>query len=258
MSPNPAALTMDDLTVTIAGRPVIADVTVRVEPGRICALVGPNGSGKTTLLRAIYRSLRPSRGRVLIDDAEVWRMRPKVAAGIVGTVLQHSTSAFGFSAAATVAMAARGRSGLFAPPPEEDSQILDALAEVGLADRAGDPMDEFSGGQRQRIFLARALIGQPRVLVMDEPTNHLDLVHRHDLLTRVRSSGLTALVSVHDLNFALRCDEVMVLCDGRLVVHGPVGETLTSKLIADVFSVQGQVLEAPVRHFVDLGRGGVP
>jgi len=244
---------------------IIPDLTAEVAPGRVCALIGPNGSGKTSLLRAVYRSLRPVAGTVRIDDDDVWSLSPRETARMVGTVLQHSTSAFGFTAAETVAMALPGGAGPAVRPgvngrgslPDRGStasRALSALAEVGLAERGHEPMEAFSGGERQRIFLARALVGRPRLLVMDEPTNHLDLVHRHDLLAAIRASGLTALVSVHDLDFAFRCDDVMVLDKGRLVAHGPVTQTLDGARIRDVFSVRGAIVDHPVRHFVDLGR----
>jgi iron complex transport system ATP-binding protein len=103
-----------------------------------------------------------------------------------------------------------------------------------------------SGGERQRVLIARALVQQPKVLVLDEPTSHLDIRHQVELAGLLKGSGLTVLVALHDLNLAAaKCDRLAVLCDGELVATGTPAEVLTPSLICEVFGVEATVITHP-------------
>ena len=116
-----------------------------------------------------------------------------------------------------------------------------------FADRT---LDTLSGGERQRVFVARALVQQPRILLLDEPTSNLDVLHQLKVLDLVRDlvdDGLTAVASIHDLNMAARyCDRLVLLQDGRVLAEGPPVEVLTPETIESAFGVKSAVYRDPV------------
>lgn len=114
-------------------------------------------------------------------------------------------------------------------------------------------MDELSGGQRQRVWIAMALAQQPRILLLDEPTSALDVAHQVEVLDVLRAEvdrGTTVVVVLHDLTLAARyADELVVLCDGRIVAQGAASEVLTEATVRDAFGIDARILTDP-----DTGR----
>lgn len=232
-------LVVDRVCVDLAGRSVLADVSLEVSCGQIVGLVGPNGSGKSTLLRTIYRSLRPRNGAVLVDDVDVWSLSPRHSAQRVAAVLQHNLAPEALTVEEVVALGRTPHHGLLGREGVADRQaVTAALDHCGVDRFAGRPYGSLSGGERQRVLVARALAQQPRVLVLDEPTNHLDIRARFELLDLIRGTGLTTLAVLHDLDLAARtCDQLVVLDAGRVVVAGPVLDVLTPDILRKVFGV---------------------
>ncbi|WP_340559155.1 ABC transporter ATP-binding protein [Streptomyces sp. GSL17-111] len=237
-------LTVEDLCVALGGRPVLHDVTLDAADREVVGLVGPNGSGKSTVLRAVYRSLRPERGAVRVCGDDVWRLSARQAACRTAAVLQDGTgNPVGLSVSEVVAMGRTPHHGLFGRDDAGDHRaVREALAACTAGHLAEREFASLSGGERQRVLLARALVQRPRLLVLDELTNHLDIRARFELLELVRSTGVTTLAVLHDLDLAVRlCDRVVVLHEGTVVASGPVLETLTTALLADVFGVAATV-----------------
>lgn len=233
-------LTVDQLHIALARRPVLRDVALEVRPGSITGLIGPNGSGKSTLLRAVYRSLRPERGVVSVGGDDVWGLSPRAAARRTAAVLQEPGGGQGgLCVTEIVALGRTPHHGLLGRDGAEDhravEEALDACGARSLADRN---FASLSGGERQRVLLARALAQHPQLLVLDEITNHLDIRARFELLSLVRSSGITTLAVLHDLDLAARlCDHLVVLQEGAVVTSGPVLDVLTPGLLREVFGV---------------------
>ncbi|TDB94618.1 ABC transporter ATP-binding protein [Micromonospora fluostatini] len=240
-------LVLDDLTVTVDGRDLVAALGLRVGHDEVVGLVGPNGSGKSTTLRCVYRALAPTVGRVLLDGEDLHGMPRRRAARRVAALTQEQRAELDFTVFEVVAM---GR----APHRRDHQQVTGAERE--LCQQALDRLDvahlahrsvlTLSGGERQRVLIARALVQQPRVLVLDEPTNHLDIRHQLALLGLLRRAGLTTLVALHDLNLAAAvCDRIAVLDQGRLVAVGPPTQVLTPDLVRAVFGVTAVVVTHP-------------
>jgi iron complex transport system ATP-binding protein len=234
-----ARLDITGLAVDLAGVPVLRDVDLTVEPGCVLGLVGPNGSGKSTLLRAIYKSVRPVAGTVLIDGDDVRGLSTRAAAQRTGAVLQDSAGSGGLTVKETVALGRNPHHGLLTRESTSDRVAIDdALARTGMAPFADRPVTSLSGGERQRVLLARALAQQPRLLVLDEVTNHLDIRARFEMLELVRGLGVTTVAVLHELDLAARCcDRLVVLDAGRVVAAGPVLGALTPQVLHDVFGV---------------------
>lgn len=223
MTPPPVLLA-EDISVNLGGLPVLRGCHLEVDAGEFVALLGPNGSGKSTLVKAILRLLPLARGRVSLFDAPLaafgqWRR--------VGYVPQRSDLTVQSASVAEIVATGRlaRRKPLVLPPRGDRSLIRDALRRVGLEDSARAAMKTLSGGQQQRVLIARALVGEPELLVMDEPLAGVDVGNQGvmaEILDGFVRAGGTVLIVLHDLG-ALKplIDRAVVLQDGRLIYDGP-------------------------------------
>ncbi|MFI9508008.1 ABC transporter ATP-binding protein [Nocardia sp. NPDC052566] len=234
-----AELSIHGVHLSFGNTRVLDDVGLHAPPGAVVGVVGPNGSGKTTLLRTIYRSLRPDCGAVLIDGADISGLTARTAARTTAAVLQNGTGAPELTVAELVGLGRNPHHALFSRDTAADrAAIADAMARTGVTGYAQRHVGSLSGGERQRVLLARALAQQPRLLVLDELTNHLDVRARFELLDLVRSTGITTLAVLHELDLAVRyCDHLVVMDRGRVTAAGEVLEVMTPALLRGNFGV---------------------
>ena len=232
-------LQVDHVNWSVAGKPILTDVSLAVEPGSIVGLIGPNGSGKSTLLRCIYRALKPDSGSITLDGNDLIRMDSRETARRVAVVLQEYPSDFQFTVGEIVSMGRNPHKGMFdRDTPDDRGIIRDSLARVGLAGFSHRNFNTLSGGEKQRVIIARTLAQQASFLVLDEPTNHLDIRYQLETMELVRELGLTTLAALHDLNIAADyCDLVHVIEQGRIVASGSPSEVLQPDIIEEVFRV---------------------
>ncbi|MET9296480.1 ABC transporter ATP-binding protein [Streptomyces sp. NPDC003077] len=244
----PGALAAEDVSVVVDGRALVDQVTLRVAPGEVVGLAGPNGAGKSTLLRTVYRALRPTSGRVLLDGQDVRRLPGKTLARRLAAVLQEAPGDFELTVHDVVAMGRTPHKRAFEGDGAADRVIImEALERLDVAGLAHAPFPRLSGGEKQRVLIARALAQRAGTMVLDEPTNHLDLRHQLDVLRLVRGLGVTAVIALHDLNLAAAfCDRICVMAEGRVVALGTPREVLTPALLAEVYRVDAEVTEHPV------------
>jgi putative ABC transport system ATP-binding protein len=219
-----AAVELEAVSKTYAGgeRRVQAldDVSVMFEPGTFTAIMGPSGSGKSTLIQVAAGLDRPDRGTVRLGATELTGMRESGLARLrrrrVGFVFQSFNLLPSLTAAQNVILPLRlaGRR-----PSRHDAR--DALARVGLADRARHRPAQLSGGQQQRVAIARALVTEPDVIFADEPTGALDTRTAREVLGILRQAtdgdGRTLVMVTHDPVAAAVADRVLFLADGRMV-----------------------------------------
>jgi len=218
------------------GRRLLSDVSLTVAAGATTALLGRSGSGKTTLLRTVNSLVRPTEGRVLIGGVDVAATDPIALRRGIGYVIQESGLFPQMTIERNVGMALElaGKS-----KPEIAARAAEMLELVGLtSDRAGEMLQRYpwqlSGGQRQRVGLARALAGEPQVLLMDEPFGALDPLTRAEMQTMLRELlrrvGKTTLIVTHDLEEALYlADRVVLLEAGKVVADLAASEVRTSQ-----------------------------
>jgi zinc transport system ATP-binding protein len=222
LRPSVPALSVRHATVGYDDRPVVRDADLEVVAGEAVALLGANGSGKTTLVRGILGLADVLAGHVDVLGHHV-EHGASAAASLVGYVPQrHSVSgAVPSTAAEVVASGLLASRGFWRPPRRDDHRrVRAALDEVGLADRASERVAQLSGGQQRRVLIARAIVSDPRLLVLDEPTAGVDRASTEQLVAtmeRIKGTGRALLVVTHDLA-ELRGvpDRAVTLVDGRV------------------------------------------
>ncbi|MEV4657930.1 metal ABC transporter ATP-binding protein [Micromonospora sp. NPDC049301] len=195
-------ITVEHGAVGYDGRPVLRDVSLTVTAGEVVAVLGANGSGKSTLIRAVLGLVPLSAGSITLFDRPLRQFRQWQR---IGYVPQRLGAGGGVPATVheVVASGRLARRGLLRPPGRADRAAVDAaLSAVGLADRAADPVATLSGGQQQRTLIARALAGQPELLILDEPTAGVDAASQEAFAGALRhfvADGGTVLLVAHEL-----------------------------------------------------------
>lgn len=251
------------VTLAYGDRTVVENLDLDVAPGRITAIVGANGCGKSTLLRALARLLTPRGGRVLLDGEPITARPSKQVARIVGLLPQSPLAPEGITVADLVGRGRHPHQRLLARWSAHDyAAVAAALEATGTAELAERSVDELSGGQRQRAWIAMALAQETEVLLLDEPTTFLDVAHQIEVLDLLaelgRDRGTTIVMVLHDLNLAARyADEIVAMCEGRIVASGPPAEILTPELVEEVFGIRSHVIPDPASGgplIVPIGR----
>ena len=249
----PLAILLEHVSASYDGRPALEDVSFRVPRGRFAALIGPNGAGKSTVLRLLLGLVRPTTGRV-----EVFGHPPGRGERPIGYVPQKVVIPRGFPIT-VFDVALMGRTGVLGPgrrPGARDRELaLGALGQVGLADKPTRRFQDLSGGQQQRVLIARALCGEPRLLLLDEPTAGLDSGARAQFYALVcelqHAQGLTLLCATHDVDLVGEHADALILLDRTVRAQGAPSEVLTSGAL-------GSSYPFPTTHVHARGEGGLP
>jgi ABC-type Mn2+/Zn2+ transport system ATPase subunit len=234
-----ALISFDHATLGYGRRAVLSDITFDIPAGDFLGLVGPNGAGKTTVLRAILGTLIPQRGTVT------------TAAGLrFGYVPQRDSVDYNFplKVVDVVLMGRYDRIGLMRRPTRRDRELAcTALEQVGIVDLADRQLGALSGGQKQRALIARALVGDPNVLILDEPTNGMDLVSTTQILGLVRElherENLTVLMVSHALNEVANYVERIALVVERGFRIGTVAQIMTEDTLTQMYGIPVDVDE---------------
>jgi zinc/manganese transport system ATP-binding protein len=218
-----SAISLDAVTLAIAGRTILSDIDLDIAEGEFIGVLGPNGSGKTTLLKALLGLLLPAAGII-----RVFGESPRGAATAIGYL--------------PLVSAASRRC------------IDEALVAVDGSALAERPLTAMSGGERQRLLIAQALIGNPRLLLLDEPLIGLDPYQQEtivDLVRRLcRERGITVLFTAHELNQVLRAvDRILYLGHGHAAL-GTVAEVVRPDVLSRLYGAPIEVVRAGGHIFV--------
>jgi iron complex transport system ATP-binding protein len=250
-----------DLTGRRGGRAILDGVSARFEAGALVAVIGANGAGKSTLLATLAGLLRPDAGSVSLDGQPLGRIGARTLARRRAFLPQNPRAEWPISVERLVALGLTPSLPAFGELPSPFQPRLDrAIADCDLEAHRDQPVTTLSGGELGRAMLARALVGDPQILIADEPMAGLDPRHALDGMARLRDlarAGRLVIASVHDLTLAARfADRVLALHRGRLVADGPAGETLTPELLRLAFGVEARLVGEGAAAYVDFAIPG--
>ncbi len=242
-----AILTVTDLQASYSPRNPLALKGVSFEVGEkdFCAIIGPSGAGKSTLIRCVNRLVEPAAGSILLFGEEVTTLpagRLRKLRRNVGMIFQEFNLVDRMSVMDNVLSGRLGYTGtirsLFRWFPRSDiRRALEILYRVGLSDQIDKRADELSGGQRQRVGIARALMQDPKLLLLDEPTSALDPKISREVMALIKDIagefGVPVLCNIHDVQLAKEfCNKVIGLQDGLVMFDGPTESMADSDLQA--------------------------
>lgn len=231
---------IENVAFAYDGQLVLDDVNLQIKPQDFVCVVGPNGGGKTTLLKLMLGLLEPQRGAV-----RVLGERPEKVCRQVGYVPQHShvDPQFPASVLDVVLMGRLGRTRRFGPFRKKDrTWAKDALRLMGLEKLPTRGFSTLSGGQRQRVLIARALAGEPELLLLDEPTSNLDVAAEtelHEYLDNL-SRDITVVIVSHDIGFVTRYVRTVVCVNRTVQTHHT--HEITGEFIRQVYGSEMQMV----------------
>ena len=227
----------EKVTCRYGREPVLINVDLEVAEGDFLGIVGPSGSGKTTLLKTLAGTMQPIAGRIV---------RERRAA--IGYVPQVETVNWFFPITVREAVLMARRTGRTAPwasrqEVADADTVLERLGLEGLGDRH---IRELSGGQQQRVFIARALLRDPRLLLLDEPTSGVDVRTRHEilhLLDELHGDGLAIVLTTHDLNGIAAHLPHLVCLNTEVIGAGSPRQVLTPDVLERTYGAPMEILE---------------
>jgi D-methionine transport system ATP-binding protein len=241
----------------------LTDVSLEVAPGEIFGVIGQSGAGKSTLVRLVNLLERPDSGSIVVDGQELTTLDPaelRLARRKMGMVFQHFNLLGGRTVQGNVEL---GLEITGVSPASRRRRSLEILDLVGLADKANAFPGELSGGQKQRVGIARALAGNPKVLLSDEATSALDPETTRSILELItsinRDLGLTVLLITHEMDVVKSiCHSAALIDAGRVIEQGPIVSLIStpgSRLARDLFPL-GEVPSHPGNTVIDITFSG--
>lgn len=243
-------VSVEHLKFQYGNQKVLDDVTASIEEGRLTCIVGPNGAGKSTMIKCMARLLKPTEGVIFMDGCALAEMEANALARCQAYVPQSGGTTFPLT---VEELAALGRKPYvrWSLGRQDQEKIDETLEYLDLDKMRGKYLDELSGGERQRAMLARALVQEPKILLLDEPTSALDVRNQLEVMNLLREIArdrdCAVVLVMHDLMLVSRyADQAILLKDGCIFAHGSSREVLTAENIRAVYHIEAQILDTPV------------
>lgn len=245
---------IENLSFAYGHTEILKDISFSAEAGECVGILGNNGAGKSTLITCINRIRKMRSGKITINGKDLSAMSRKTIAQTVAYVAQKNemTNATVFDCVLL------GRTPYIKwTIGQEDIDLCErTIEQLGIRHLKLRNVDQLSGGEMQKVMLARALVQEPKVLLLDEPTSNLDPRNQYEMLALVRriakEQGITVLIVIHDLNLALRyCDRFYFLKDRIGFSYGGI-ETVTAETIQTVYGISAEIAQVNGRQIVVL------
>ncbi|CCV64154.1 iron chelate ABC transporter ATP-binding protein [Alteracholeplasma palmae J233] len=218
---------------------ILNNIDLKIQDGKITALIGANGAGKSTLLGVISRLLQPSNGEIFIDEKDISKMKSNDIAKELSILKQTNQINIKITVKELVTYGrfpySKGRL-----KNEDIEKIESAITYMKLKEIENSFIDELSGGQRQRAYIAMILAQDTKYIFLDEPLNNLDMKYAVEMMTilqnLVKDFNKTIIVVMHDINFAAAfCDHIVAMKDGQIVKEGSSDEMMDKETLDHVF-----------------------
>ncbi|ANS74426.1 iron ABC transporter ATP-binding protein [Paenibacillus yonginensis] len=240
-------LSTSQVTLKYGGKaPVIRELSLSIEQGKVYSIIGPNGCGKSTLLKALSKQMKVPEGQVFYQEQNMKQMKPKQVAQKLSYLAQSNEPA-DLTVRELVAYGRSPHQSLLSNRKEEDERIIDwALKAASLKHLEHRNIEGLSGGERQRAWIAMSLAQKTDVLLLDEPTTYLDIHHQMEILELTRQLNrelsMTVLLVLHDINQACQfSDELIVMREGQIYARGVPEQIMNAGLLKEVFGVTAAV-----------------
>jgi lipopolysaccharide export system ATP-binding protein len=233
---SPALIT-EGLAKRYGEREVVSDLSLRVEPGEVVGLLGPNGAGKTTSFSMIVGGIRPTRGRVFVGEEELTDLPMYQRARLGVVYLPQEPSVFR-------KLSVADNIGAILETVEPDpglrrERLAELLSELGLADKAKRRADSLSGGERRRVEITRALVLDPRFLLLDEPFTGIDpiaVIDIQKIIEQLKARGIGIVITEHKVRETLAvCDRAYIIQAGQIIRHGSPEEIANDPTVREIY-----------------------
>lgn len=227
------------------GRRILDGVSFYLEQGQFMAILGNNGAGKSTLIKCIDRINPVTAGQVLVNGKSIEAIQRRQLAQSVAYVPQNTQPAH--TMVFDAVLLGRKPYIKWGITAEDERIVAETLEMLNLKQLESRYLDELSGGELQKTMLARALVQQPKYLLLDEPTSSLDPNNQHEMLHVIRDiaqeKNIGVAIVIHDLNLAMRhCDRFLFIKDAKVFSFGGV-ETVTPETIETVYDLRVDIIE---------------
>jgi lipopolysaccharide export system ATP-binding protein len=218
-------------------REVVHGVNIEVHPAQVVGLLGPNGAGKTTTFNMMAGGIRPSEGRVVFGDREITELPMYRRARLGITYLPQEPSIF-----RKLSVADNVNAILETVEPDRavrKERLRELLAELGLAEKAGRRGDTLSGGERRRVEITRALVLDPKFMLLDEPFAGIDpiaVIDIQKIIEQLKNRGIGVIITDHNVRETLRiCDHAYIIKDGRIIREGSPEEIAADPQVREIY-----------------------
>ena len=241
-------LTGKDLRKRYGDRDVVSHVDVEVHPAQVVGLLGPNGAGKTTTFNMLAGGIRPSDGQVRLGDQDITELPMYRRARLGITYLPQEASIF-----RKLTVADNVNAILETVEPDRRvrrARLRDLLAELGLTEKAGRRGDTLSGGERRRVEITRALVLDPKFMLLDEPFAGIDpiaVIDIQKIIEQLKTRGIGVIITDHNVRETLSiCDHAYIIKDGRIIREGSPEEVAADPQVREIYL--GENFQLALRH----------
>lgn len=228
-------------------KPIIEDISLKIEKGTITSVIGPNGAGKSTLISMISRLLTKDDGDITIDGQDVFKTKNNELAKKISILKQSNSINLKLTVRELVSFGrfpySQGRL-----TSEDWEKVDEAIAYLELEEIQNQYLDQLSGGQRQRAHIAMTVAQDTEYILLDEPLNNLDMRHARQIMQTLRrlvdEMGKTIVIVIHDINFAsCYSDQIVALKDGKLVKQGRACDVIDQCVLRELYDMDIEIKE---------------
>lgn len=235
---------LQTVSVQLNDKPVLNNISVKIQPQQVTTLLGHNGCGKSTLVKLLARQVRPDSGQILLDGQPLESFSQKALARKVAYLPQHPPITDGVTVRELVAYGRYPWTGALGRHSSEDEAIIDeAIEQLQLQDFSHRFVATLSGGERQRAWVALLLAQKTQVVILDEPISALDIAHQFELVRLIYDQNdllqLTVVMVLHDINLASRfSDQIIAMKAGQIITQDAPENIMNQATLEEIYGIE--------------------